>query len=176
MNTKILARVNNVDIVSTSDEQYVAIRPICEALGVDAKAQRSRIERDEILNSVEVMMTSTGKDGKQYEMLCIPYMYIFGWLFGIDTSKVKEEIKQNVVKYKMECYRVLFEHFTEPQKFLSEQKQLVDKEIDEYDKCRDNFKNAQKMMVDAKARLDKARKITIEEWRFNDRQMNLFFS
>lgn len=35
MDTKIIARVNNVDILSTSDEQLVAIRPICEALGID---------------------------------------------------------------------------------------------------------------------------------------------
>lgn len=28
MNTKIIARVNNVDILSTSDEQFMAISPI----------------------------------------------------------------------------------------------------------------------------------------------------
>lgn len=32
METKIIARVNNVDIMSTSDEQLVHIRPICDAL------------------------------------------------------------------------------------------------------------------------------------------------
>lgn len=36
METKIITRVNNVDIVSTSDEQLVPIHPICEALGIDA--------------------------------------------------------------------------------------------------------------------------------------------
>ena len=51
MNTKIIARVNNVDILSTGDEQFVAIRPICEALGVDPEGQRQRIERDEILSN-----------------------------------------------------------------------------------------------------------------------------
>lgn len=49
MNTKIIARVNNVDILSTGDEQFVAIRPICEVLGIDPEGQRQRIERDEIL-------------------------------------------------------------------------------------------------------------------------------
>ena len=43
MNTKIIARVNGVDILSTSDEQFVAIRPICEALGIDPEGQRQRI-------------------------------------------------------------------------------------------------------------------------------------
>lgn len=31
METKTIAKVNNVDIVSTNDEQMVAIKPICEA-------------------------------------------------------------------------------------------------------------------------------------------------
>ena len=34
METKTIAKVNNVDIVSTNDEQMVAIKPICEALGM----------------------------------------------------------------------------------------------------------------------------------------------
>ena len=31
METKTIVRVNNVDIIATSDEQMIAIRPICEA-------------------------------------------------------------------------------------------------------------------------------------------------
>lgn len=87
METKIITRVNNVDIVSTSDEQLVPIRPICEALGIDANGQKQRIERNEILGPVACMIHATGKDGKTYDMYAIPYMYIFGWLFSIDTSK-----------------------------------------------------------------------------------------
>lgn len=41
METKIIAKVNNVDIVATSDEQLVPIRPICEALGIDANGQNN---------------------------------------------------------------------------------------------------------------------------------------
>ena len=57
MGTKTIVRVNNVDIIATSDEQMIAIRPICEALGIDADSQRKRIERDEILSPTAVMMT-----------------------------------------------------------------------------------------------------------------------
>lgn len=64
METKIIARVNNVDILSTSDEQLVAIKPICEAIGIDWEGQRQRIERDEILSSVACMIKATGRMGK----------------------------------------------------------------------------------------------------------------
>ena len=72
METKIITRVNNVDIVATSDEQMVPIRPICEALGIDAEAQRQRIERDEILSSTTCMIKAVANDGKEREMYCIP--------------------------------------------------------------------------------------------------------
>ncbi len=62
METKTIVRVNNVDIIATSDEQMIAIRPICEALGIDADSQRKRIERDEILSPTAVMMTVVAAD------------------------------------------------------------------------------------------------------------------
>ena len=99
METKTIAKVNNVDIVSTSDEQMVAIKPICKALGIDWEGQRQRIERDEILGSVACIIKATGKDGKSYEMIAVPYMFIFGWLFSIDVSKVNETAKESVLKY-----------------------------------------------------------------------------
>lgn len=71
METKFIANVNGVDLVATK-EQLVPIKPICEALGVDAKAQRNRIERDEILSSTRVIITSVAADGKEREMCCIP--------------------------------------------------------------------------------------------------------
>jgi len=92
METKILkvATVNQVVIVINDDEnQLVPIKPICEALGIDAKAQRDRINRDEILSSVGVMTTSTGSDGKQYEMVNLPLKFVFGWLFTINPKNAK---------------------------------------------------------------------------------------
>ena len=57
-NVKEIAKVNNVAIMASNDpNQLVPIKPICDALGIDAKAQRNRIDRDEILSSTEVMMT-----------------------------------------------------------------------------------------------------------------------
>lgn len=65
MDTKLIARVNNVDIIATSDEQMVAVRPICEALGIDWEGQRQRIERDEILSSTAFIIKAVAADGKK---------------------------------------------------------------------------------------------------------------
>lgn len=110
METKLIARVNNVDIIATSDEQMIPIRPICEALGIDPNGQMQRIKRDDILKSVFCFIYSTGKDGKTYEMFAIPYMYVFGWLFSINIPRINTEATNKVIECKKECYTVLFEH------------------------------------------------------------------
>ena len=175
METRLIARVNNVDIVSTSDEQLVPIRPICEALGIDANGQKQRIERDEILGSTACVIHAVAADGKEREMFAIPYMYVFGWLFSIDTSRVSEEARPSVIRYKQECYRALYEHFTEPQTFLKEKQAIIEAKVSEYQDCQRRFRDAQKLMNDAKAELNQVMKITIDEWRMNNRQMSLPF-
>ena len=90
---------------------YVAMKPICENIGLDRKAQQDRIKRHPVLNSVRVMTTLTGSDGKQYEMLMLPLDYLNGWLFGVDASRVKPEIKPRLLDYQRECFKVLAKHF-----------------------------------------------------------------
>ena len=175
MQTKIIVRVNNVDIIATSDEQLIAIRPICEALGLDADSQRKRIERDEILGSVACVIHATGRDGKQYEMYCIPLRYVFGWLFSIDTSRVSEEARPAVMRYKAECYEALYRHFAESQTFLAEKQRVMERKVEEYQECQRRFKDAQKLMNEAKAELNQVMKVTIDDWRANNRQLILPF-
>ena len=165
METKTIVRVNNVDIIATSDEQMIAIRPICEALGIDADSQRKRIERDEILSPTAVMMTVVAADGKDREMYCIPYKYVFGWLFSIDTSRVNEEARPAVLRYKEECYEALYRHFAEPQTFLAEKQKVMERKVEEYQECQ----------LFAAAELNQVMRVTIEEWRANNRQLILPF-
>ena len=157
METKTIVRVNNVDIIATNDEQLVAIRPICEALGIDEEGQRQRIVRDEILSSVACMIKATGRDGKQYEMYCIPLRYVFGWLFSIDTSRVSEEARPIVTAYKKECYDALYQHFFATQRRQLEQNR---QEIELLERLADYSQQKEainKGIADIKRKLEKLR-------------------
>ena len=121
METKTIVRVNNVDITATSDEQMIAIRPICEALGIDYSRQLKKIKDDADLGSVVGVTPTTGSDGKTYEMCVLPVEFIFGWLFTINPANVNEEAREAVRRYRMECYRALYRHFTGTQKRQLEQ-------------------------------------------------------
>ncbi len=112
-NSQVVATINGYQIVvmNADQERLIPIKPICEALGIDAKTQRNKIQEDDILHSVGVLETSTGADGKQYEMFCLPLQYIFGWLFTINPKNVNESSRGAVIKYRRECYDILYKHF-----------------------------------------------------------------
>lgn len=122
MNTQqsILVNEREISIFSEKGEKYVAIKPICEAIGVDFKYQLSRIKEDGILSQLYKLSYIVGADNRNREMGVLPLEYIFGWLFMINENKVKPEIKDQVIKYKRECYHSLFETFTGRAKILKE--------------------------------------------------------
>ena len=90
---------NNQKLLTVEKDgiKYVAVKPICENLGLDWSSQKKRIERDDVLNSTMVIMTTVAEDEKSREMTCLPIDYINGFLFGIDTSRVSEEIRPLVL-------------------------------------------------------------------------------
>jgi hypothetical protein len=45
-------------------------------------------------------------------MTCLPLDYLNGWLFGINSARIKDQvIRERVVEYQKECYQVLAEAF-----------------------------------------------------------------
>ena len=97
-------------MLSQGEKEFVPLKPLCEAIGVDFEGQRQRVERDVILSLATFKVKATGRDGKRYEMISLPIKYIFGWLFTIDTDRVKEEARESVIRYKIECYDVLYNY------------------------------------------------------------------
>lgn len=120
-----IIKINQVDInFPQSDETiYVPVKPICEVLGISHPSQTEAIKNHPILTSVVSMIETTGADGKQYDMLCLPIKYVFGWLFSIDARKVKPEASEAVITWQEKVYDALHEKFyLEP---LLQKKKLV---------------------------------------------------
>jgi hypothetical protein len=94
---------------------YIPVRPICDYLGVDWSAQYRRINRDPVLAPELVpcvVVTATqGQPDQRREMLCLPLDMVNGFLFGINANRVKEELKDRLIQYQRECYRVLADAF-----------------------------------------------------------------
>ena len=112
MNTITTIDFNGQPLITIEQDgiHYTAVKPICENIGLNWDAQRKRISRDDVLSEGAVIMTAPSKGGNQ-EMLCLPIDYLNGWLFGVDAKRVKPEIKDTLIQYKKECYKVLHDYW-----------------------------------------------------------------
>lgn len=169
METKQLATINKVAIVASNDsDELIPIRPICEALGIDYSTQHSKIKSHYLWSSVMGKIPTTGSDGKEYKMACLPIEYIFGWLLSINAENVKPEVQDQVKKYQIECHHALYLHFVEAKKFLKEKETAVAEMMKIKTKVRKEFNEARNVMNAAERQLAAISAMTIEDWR-NDK-------
>jgi hypothetical protein len=107
--------VNQVEINFLNAEDgktiLIPIKPVCDALGIDAKSQRDSIQNHPILGSTGVLSTSVAGDGKTRNMLCLPLKYALGWLFSIDARKVKPDAYEAVITYQERVYEAIYDRF-----------------------------------------------------------------
>lgn len=98
--------------IMRNGKPYVAMRPIVENIGLDWKSQYARINRHSILKtSVVVMTTQMPGDDQRREFTLLPLSMLNGWLFGVDVSRVREDIRHKLTCYQLECFDVLYQHF-----------------------------------------------------------------
>lgn len=111
--TQEVTTINGIEImtVNHNGEAYVAVKPICDALGVDFNSQRSKIINDEFLSPTVAIIATVAADSKERDMFALPFRYVFGWLATINPGKVTPDAREAVCRYRRECYEVLFDHF-----------------------------------------------------------------
>jgi hypothetical protein len=91
---------------------YVPLRPICKYLGLSWPGQFERINRDPVLRQETrtVRVTRTVQAGDP-EVLCLPLDFLNGWLFGVNANRVKPVLRDKIIQYQRDCYRVLAQAF-----------------------------------------------------------------
>ncbi|HAU76960.1 MAG TPA: phage P22, antirepressor protein, partial [Agrobacterium sp.] len=102
------------------DGIFVALKPIVESMGMDWNGQYQRVKRDPILSEgMCVMHIPFGRGGNQ-EAVCLKLDLVNGWLFTIDTARIKDKgVREKVIVYQRECYQVLAKHFAGNHETLS---------------------------------------------------------
>jgi len=92
-------------VLAKNGDWWIAIKPICEALGVDYISQFKAVKDDEILSQLLSEQTIVAADNRVRKMVCLPEKFIYGWLFSIRSDS------QALKGYKRQCYEVLYNHF-----------------------------------------------------------------
>jgi len=88
---------------------YVPIRPITDALGLSSRGQRLRVLRHPVMAEDVQAVNMHGSDGKRRAFLSIPLQQLPGFLFGVDTNRVKAELQEKLLRYQRECFDALWQ-------------------------------------------------------------------
>jgi hypothetical protein len=108
-----LIKFHDTDILAVERENkwWIAIQPIAEAIGLNAESAVRGIKNDEILGPEHTVWSVQVGEKQSRNMVCLPIQHIHGWLFSIQSGKVRPEIRERLLTFKRECYEVLFNHF-----------------------------------------------------------------
>ncbi|MBQ3700924.1 MAG: hypothetical protein II886_13630 [Prevotella sp.] len=175
MNTTNVAIINGISlqVVASESEQLVAVKPVREILGVDDKAQRYKINEHPLFSSVRVLSTSTGADGKAYEMVCLPLRYFPSWLFSINPNNVKEEIRENLLEYQKKCNDILYDYFFSRAEFAQKKEREFSRQMEVVATAKENFHNAKRVLNEAETRLKRINASTFEDFMAEERQLRI---
>lgn len=175
MRTTNVAIVNGISLQVVQDEreQLVAVKPVCEILGVDFSAQRAKLKEHPIFGSTMVLSTTVGADGKEREMVCIPLQFFPGWLFSINPDNVKEEARERLIEYQLECNKVLFDYFFSRVDFSRKKEVAVTKAKEVCDEKIEQLRIAKSELKVAENELNKALALTFEDWQADRSQLTI---
>lgn len=92
-----------------NDEHYVAVKPLCEALGLLAHKQVERLKRNPQFRGAHMGAPSSGGIQTTY---CIPVCEVGMFLCTINASKVSEHIRPQLVEFQRHLQVVIHDHLT----------------------------------------------------------------
>lgn len=158
METKTIARINDVNIVVVNnEEQLIPIKPICEALGVNYTTQIEKLKSHPIYSSTIPLLRIVAADGKEREMSCLLLRYLSGWIFSIHPDNVKEEIRENLIQCQMKCNDILYDYFFGSYKKVNEQNKIEIRLLEELAEYNQQRETANKRISEIKRRLEQLR-------------------
>lgn len=99
---------DTLEIVDINGQPGVTARRLVENLGLDWSTQREKLQ-DPLFNCGH--MPSVGADGKQREMMVIPVDRLPAFLFSINPKKVREDLREKLARYRLECAGVLYNYW-----------------------------------------------------------------
>ncbi|AZQ77640.1 phage antirepressor [Flaviflexus ciconiae] len=103
----------NIHAVKNDDGIHIAVRPVCESLGLDYSGQLQRLKRQPWA-SVGVMPTQVPGDVQSREVTFVDRRTFTMWLATIQTSRIKNEAARELLEaYQCEAADTLDKYFHE---------------------------------------------------------------
>jgi len=95
-------------------QDFVAMRPIVEGMGLDWQKQLEKIQRHPVLSRQLCLVRGmVAADGKRRTMSCLPLSRVAFWLATVNSRKVAADIRDRVIAFQEQAADVLHAAFTQ---------------------------------------------------------------
>ena len=116
--------------VEHNGEPYAPVKPIVENLGLSWAKQAEKVKNTPHFSCT--LKCITAKDGKNYDMLCIPVRKLTGFLYSINANRVKANLREKLIQYQNECDDVLWKYWNEGRAIRSTVQANVVRPVSDY--------------------------------------------
>lgn len=94
-----------ISVLSNDGQWWVAIRPICDALGIEYTRTFKNLKEDDFFRDALAKQPTHDTLGRVQEMVCIRERDVYGWLCSLRSESTE------LAQYKRKCYDILYNHF-----------------------------------------------------------------
>lgn len=98
-------------LIEQDGQPHVAMKPVVEGMGLAWAAQTVKLNSNKGRWGVSIIEIPSASGIQQY--LCIPLKKLFGWLMTLHPSKVREDIRKEILAYQNECDEVLWSYWND---------------------------------------------------------------
>jgi len=166
---------NQLQIIQQGDQKLIPIKPLCQMLGIDFKSQYEKLKSDKILSSTMVLSTTVGADGKDREMVCLPFKYAFMWLAKIDVRNVHEDARDSLLIAQTKAYDLLWDSLVSYQNYVEYRNKSIEEQIAIRDAARIEFSHAKDKLTEAEHELKGRLAVTFDNYLEQHAQLQLQF-
>jgi hypothetical protein len=99
-------------LVEHNGQPFVPMKPVVEGMGLAWQTQHRKLMEGRFASTITIMVI-VAEDGKNREMACLPLKKLPGWLMSIHASKVRADLRENVLAYQDECDDALWAYWNE---------------------------------------------------------------
>lgn len=106
---KVVFDGDELEAVRDGETAWVVLNRVCDVLGIKVQPQATKLRATQWATTT--MIVGVAADGKRRAQLCLDVDTLAGWLFTINPTKVRAELRDKLVRYQRECARVLRDRF-----------------------------------------------------------------
>lgn len=149
---------DTLEVVDMNGQPGVVARRLVENLGLDWKSQSVKLE-DPMYACGDI--TTHDISGRQQLMIVLPLERLPAYLFSINPKKVREDLREKLAHYRLECAGVLYQYWSRG--YAINPRPTVESSLEDYlnstGAAHTNFLNN---ILDAQANSQEQREMTVE--------------